>query len=90
LNINDVHFALEQELVLTTGSHTFRHTYTLTNQQKPGVAARGTNEAPIVMGLDLKTVKYTPPENRKKKGKYIPWSSEDFFMMSNMQAKCSG
>jgi sporulation-control protein spo0M len=31
LSIQNVRLALEQELVLTTGGHTFRHTYTLTN-----------------------------------------------------------
>jgi hypothetical protein len=42
------------------------------------------------MSLDLKTVRYTPPQQRKKRNQMIAWSPEDMFMMQNMQAKCSG
>lgn len=37
LQIQNVRLCLEQELVLTTGGHTFRHTYTLADQTQGGV-----------------------------------------------------
>ena len=42
------------------------------------------------MELDLRTIKYNAPENKKKKGVTKPLSIEDRFMIENMQAKCSG
>lgn len=84
LQVQHLRFALEQELELTTGTHTFRHTYTLADQTQPGVAARATTDEPRSMTLDLKTIRRIPPEMRKKKGKQIAWSPEDLFMLQNI------
>jgi len=55
------------------------------------VPARAPNNEQKLMEIDLRTVSpYNPPATRKKGGKQRPWSSEDLFMMRNLQAKCTG
>ena len=42
------------------------------------------------MEVDLRTIKYNAPTQKKKKGVQKAISVEDQFMMSNMAPKCTG
>jgi hypothetical protein len=75
---------------LNGSGHRFNHTYTLANREQNGVAARTNANEPRLLELDLKTIRYTAPASRKKKGVVKPLSIEDRFMMENMQPRCNG
>ena len=64
--------------------------FTLSKKSEAGVPARATKSEQRILEVDLKTIKYTAPDMKKKKGVMKPLSIEDRFMLENMSPKCSG
>ena len=62
----------------------------MAQKEEAGVPARGNKDEKRVLELDLRTIRYTAPLHRKKKGVEKPLSVEDRFMMENMQPRCRG
>ena len=56
----------------------------MAQKEEAGVSARGNKDERRILELDLKTIRYTAPQHRMKKGVQKPLSVEDRFMMENM------
>ncbi len=90
LTMSGVRLAIEQELTLNASGHRFHHLFTLANRTEAGVEARKEGTQQRHMEVDLRTIRYTAPDHKKKKGVQKALSVEDRFMMENMAPKCSG
>ena len=82
--MTNVRLAIEQDLKLKTSSHRFQQTYTLANKSENGVNARAGSGEQRFLEVDLKTIRYTAPATRKKKGVQKALSIEDRYMMENI------
>jgi hypothetical protein len=90
LNMSGIRLAIEQEVTIRCGGHSFKEMYTLAEKQEQGVLALCAEPQYRFIEIDLNTVKYTPRASHNKKGVNKPYSQEDIFMMSQAQPASHG
>lgn len=88
--LQHVRLALEQEISIHADGHHWRTTRELTRKEEHGVGARHATVEERNLELDLKTIRFEVPPQKKKKGVMKPLSQEDIFMMQNMQPATHG
>ena len=88
--LQDIRSAIEQEITIDCKGYKFRDVITLTDHHNHGAQAREAQPVVRNFEVDLGSIKFNPPEKRKKKGKAKAISREDHFMMSQIPPACHG
>lgn len=85
-----VRLAIEQEICLKADGHVYKEMITLTKKEEPGVAANEPNPVYKFVEVDLNTIKFPEIESKTVRGVTKPYSPEDKYMMSRIQAAAHG
>eukprot|EP00349_Pseudokeronopsis_sp_Brazil_P004915 CAMPEP_0202958506 /NCGR_PEP_ID=MMETSP1396-20130829/2835_1 /ASSEMBLY_ACC=CAM_ASM_000872 /TAXON_ID= /ORGANISM="Pseudokeronopsis sp., Strain Brazil" /LENGTH=110 /DNA_ID=CAMNT_0049676619 /DNA_START=555 /DNA_END=888 /DNA_ORIENTATION=+ len=64
--LSNVRLAVEQDICIQAGHHTYRQTFNLTDDNEPGVGPH--EEAERKLDVDLKKITYPKITEKKKKG----------------------
>ena len=90
VNLNEVRLAIEQDLEVHADGQTYRNLFTLADRHEQGVPANHGSVEKRKLEVDLKSIRYEVPHERKRKGVMKAVSPEDLYMMQNMQPACHG
>ena len=89
--VTGVRLAIEQELKLVCGGHTYQEMLTLASKTEPGIPALNKENVHRHIEVNLGSIRVAPiPSRTTKKGVTKPYQPEDTFMMSQIQAAAHG
>lgn len=79
-NLQHIRLAVEQEISINANSHHFRDVITLIDKVEAGVPANTSEVTTRHLELALSQIRYTIPNQRKKKGVMKAYSPEDLYL----------
>jgi hypothetical protein len=88
--MSNIRLAVEQEITINCGGHSWKKMYTLVEKTDTGVAANLAEPQYRFIEVDLSTIKYHAPTHHMKKGVQKAYSEEDIWMMSQAQPVSHG